>query len=475
MTEHANRFLPNLRHGKCFVAVLALLLTQPHAATSFPIDGDQAVLPAGSELNEDAAYVPREILHSEYRGDRTSYVVAFGDLAFNSPAILGDVARRAGISCGTCHVNGAGNPKLFVPGLSTRPGTFDTTGGLFNRKADNHVFDPVRIPSLRGARYLAPYGHDGRVASLRDFVRNVIVGEFAGPEPSPALLDAVVAYVQEIDFLPNPRLGARGRLNEAATELELRGEALFSKPFPHDPRLSCAACHEPTGAFVDHRQHDVGSGGLFKTPSLLNANFNAPYFHDGRYDTFGEVIDHFDRIFGLGFSARERGDLVAFLRAIGDGRQPYDSDGVIVRFKGINNFSLLLTQAITARDSDVIDLAVDTLGSEFRELAEHFPDHRNTAVKGALVERRMARAAVKDAVINLRRIAMATSTGDFDAAAAEYKTYYDLTFRRAMPLLRGTEPWSLFNPALRATHDAQRREMLRAPTLERRREAEASR
>ena len=473
MTEHPKRFPPSLRRGVSAVAGLALLLTLPQDAISFPIDGDQAALPAGSELNEDAVYVPHEILHSEYRGDRTSYVVALGDLAFNSPTILGDVARRAGISCGTCHVNGASNVKLFIPGLSTRPGTFDTSGALFNPKADNHVLDPVRIPSLRGARYLAPYGHDGRIASLRDFVRNVIVGEFAGPEPSSALLDAIVAYVQEIDFLPNPRLGARGHLNDAATESERRGEALFSKPFPHDPHLSCAGCHEPADAFVDHRQHDVGSAGLFKTPTLLNANFNAPYFHDGRYDTFDQVVDHFDRIFGLGLSARDRDDLVAYLRAVGDARQPYDSDGVIVRFKDIDNFSLLLAQAIAARDRDTIDLAVDTLGAELRDLADQFPDHRDAAVIGALIERRMARAALKDTVISLRRIAMAASADDLDTARAEYKTYYDLTFSKAMPLLRGTEPWSLFNPALRAAHDAQRRQMLRAPAQ--RQDGEASR
>ena len=300
------RFPPRLRRVIGAVGGLALLLAVPHDATSFPIDGDQTALPAGSELNEDAVNVPHEILRSEFRGDRTSYIVALGDLAFNSPSILGDVARRAGISCGTCHVGGANNAKLFIPGLSTRPGTFDTTGPLFNPKADNHVFDPVRIPSLRGARFLGPYGHDGRIASLRDFVRNVIVGEFAGPEPSPALLDAIVAYVQEIDFLPNPRLGDRGRLNDAGTDSERRGEALFSKPFPHDPELSCAGCHQPASAFVDHRQHDVGSDGLHKTPTLLNANFNAPYFHDGRYDSLDQVVDHFDRVFDLGLSAQDR-------------------------------------------------------------------------------------------------------------------------------------------------------------------------
>jgi cytochrome c peroxidase len=462
VTERAKPW-PKAWRRLAAIAAVVLLLELPQYATSFPIDGDQAVLPAGSELNEDAVYVPHEILSSEYRGDRTSYVVALGDLAFNSPSILGDVARRAGISCSTCHVGGANNAKLFIPGLSTRPGTFDTTGALFNPKADNHVFDPVRIPSLRGARYLAPYGHDGRIASLRDFVRNVIVGEFAGPEPSPALLDAIVAYVREIDFLPNLKLGARGRLNAAANEAERRGEALFAKPFPHDPNLSCANCHPPAGAFVDHLQHDVGSGGLHKTPTLLNANFNAPYFHDGRYDSFNQVVDHFDREYELGLSAQDRGDLVAYLRAVGDARQPFDSDGVATRFKDIGNFSLLLAQAIAARDRDAIDLAVDTLGNEFRDLAEQFPDHRDTAVTGALVERRMARAAAKDVVISLRRIAMAVLADDFDAAATEYKTYYNLTFSRAMPLMRGTEPWSLFNPAIRATHDAERRRLLRTP------------
>ena len=463
MTDYAKRLPPPLRHGISAVAGLALLLALPHSATSFPIDGDQAALPAGSELNEDAVYVPHEVLRSEYRGDRTSHVVALGNLAFNSPSILGDVARRANISCGTCHMGGASNAKLFIPGLSTRPGTFDTTGALFNPKADNHVLDPVRIPSLRGARYLAPYGHDGRIASLREFVRNVIVGEFAGPEPSPALLDAIAAYVQEIDFLPNLKLGARGLLNDTATEAEHRGEALFSKPFPHDPSLSCAGCHQPAGAFVDHLQHDVGSGGLYKTPTLLNANFNAPYFHDGRYDSFQEVVDHFDRVYELALSAEDRSDLVAYLRAIGDARQPYDNDSVAFRFKEIESFSLLLSQAIAAHDRDTIDLAVDTMGAEFRDLAEQFPDHRDAAVTGALVERRMARAAGKDVVISLRRIALAASTEDFDVAAAEYKSFYAMTFAKALPLMRGTEPWSLFSPAVRAAHDAERRGMMRAP------------
>ena len=212
------------------------------SAAAFPVNGDQTVLPAGTELNEDALVNPREVFHSEALHGRKSYLVNLGNLLFSSPSILGGVARQAGIRCSTCHVNGAGNAKLFVPGMSTRPGNFDTTGPLFNPKADNHVLDPVRVPSLRGARFLAPYGHDGRMASLRDFVRNVIVNEFAGSEPSPATVDAIVAYINDIDFLPNPNLGPAGRLTPMAMESERRGEALFVKPFPNDPNMSCATC-----------------------------------------------------------------------------------------------------------------------------------------------------------------------------------------------------------------------------------------
>ncbi len=231
------------------LTLVALSLLAASAVRAFPVDGDQTTLPSKTELNEDALDKPREVFLSERAGGK-SYLISLGNLAFSSPSIFGGVARQAGISCATCHVNGGGNAKFFMPKMSTRPGNFDTTGPLFNPKADNFMLDPVRIPSLRGARYLAPYGVDGRMPSLRDFVRNVIVNEFAGPEPSPATVDAIVAYVQDIDFLANPSLGPGGRLVGKISESERRGEALFKKPFPHDPELSCAGCHAPSGAFI---------------------------------------------------------------------------------------------------------------------------------------------------------------------------------------------------------------------------------
>jgi hypothetical protein len=147
--------------GAAFVlAALLILLDIAPRARAFPVGDGGKGLPIGSELDEDAIDNPREVFHSESTRGHRSYFSNLGNLAFNSPYILGDAAQKAGMSCGSCHVNGASNPKLFIPGLSTHPGNFDTTSALFNLRTDNGVLDPLTIPSLRGARFLAPYGHD---------------------------------------------------------------------------------------------------------------------------------------------------------------------------------------------------------------------------------------------------------------------------------------------------------------------------
>jgi len=444
------------------LGAILLLLTAAPPAGSFPVHSDQSVLPAGSELNEDTLDQPREVFHSEAIGGAKSYLVKLGDLAFNSPLILGDTARRAGISCASCHRNGASNPRLYIPGLSTRPGNFDTTGALFNPQADDGMLDPVTIPSLRGARYLAPYGHDGRMASLRDFVHTVIVGEFAGPEPTPAILDAMVAYIQDIDFLPNPSLGPGGRLTQRSSAAERRGERLFAKPFPRDPGMSCATCHVPSAAFVDHQRHDVGSGGLYKTKTLLNADFNAPYFHDGRYDTYDQVVAHFDRVFDLGLSAQDQQDLVAYLTAVGDGQKAFENDGVGAELKEIDDLASVLATAIPAKELPVIRLAVGTVGAELRELTEQFPERKDTTVTGGLQERALARSVLKQLVLDLRRVEGAATAGDFDAAEKEYNNYRKMMAAAAPALLRSAEPWSFFNPTVHDAHYAALRQLLQA-------------
>jgi hypothetical protein len=435
-------------------AAMLFLLSIAPMAIPFPVSDAETGLPAGSDLNEDAITNPREVFHSEAIGGHRSYLSNLGNLAFNSSDILGDAARKAHVSCGTCHVNGVSNAKLVIPGLSTRPGNFDTTNALFNPKTDNGVLDPLTIPSLRGARFLAPYGHDGRSASLHDFVRNVIVNEFAGPAPSAQILDAIVVYIEDIDFLPNPSLDKDGRLTPGADPAQRRGEALFAKPFAHDPALSCAACHAPSAAFVDHRQHNVGSGGIYKTPTLLNADSNAPYFHDGRFDNYGQVIDHFNGVFNLGLTARDRDDLVAYLTAIGDGTRPeYHLTGTNV-LSDINGFVSVLGIAIASRDTEVIRLAVHNESNQLRDLADQYPDPEAGEMAAGAAARTLARSAIAALVEVLHRVELDAAAGRFGEAATEYLNYRKLTSASAPLALQSAEPWSLFNPALHEAHRA---------------------
>jgi hypothetical protein len=449
-TEHFRKVTRVCGSVAALLAAAMLWLGTGTRAHASPVNDGRTGLPAGSELDEDAPNNPREIFHSEATRGHKSYMSNLGNLAFNSPYTLGKAARKAHISCASCHVNGASNPRLFIPGLSTRPGTFDTTNSLFNPKTDNGVLDAVTIPSLRGARFLSPYGHDGRIASLRDFVRNVVVNEFAGAEPSPQILDALVAYIEDIDFLPNPNLDNSGRLNGGATPAQRRGEALFSKPFPHVSSMSCASCHMPSAAFVDHRQHDVGSGGFYKTPTLLNADFGAPYFHDGRFDNFGQVVDYFNRQYELGFSAQERIDLVEYLASVGNGIRPeYRLTGGNV-LADINGFASVLDTAISLQDAEVIALAVRSVNDLLQDLADHYPDPSRKEVSGGFHELTLARETIAALMQNLQRVEAAIAAGHVSEAAAEYLNYRKLSFASAPLALQAAEPWSSFNPTLPA-------------------------
>jgi cytochrome c peroxidase len=373
-----------------------------------------------------------------------------GEMAFNSPAILGTSARRAGISCNTCHINGTTNPSLYVPNISTLPGTFDTTSALFNPHADNGVLDPLTTPSLRGAHALAPYGHDGRMLSLRDFVRNVITTEFGGPDPSKQVLDSLILYIEDIDFLPNRRLTATGKLTQPTSDSERRGELIFNRPFTHDPSLSCAVCHPPHGLFVDHQLHDIGSGGAFKTPTLLNANFNGPYFHDGRYANYAQVVGHFDREFYLGLTTQDRRDLVAYLQAVGDGEQPTEPDSIDLRVREISDFVEVLGSAISEHDAQVVALATDTIDREMRDLAESFPEPRNATVTGGADVRSRARAKLKNLVLIFRQINVASDLAKFDEATTQLAGFR-ASLASMAETLKAAQPWSLFD---RDNHDA---------------------
>ncbi|MGZ3446646.1 MAG: c-type cytochrome, partial [Myxococcaceae bacterium] len=56
--------------------------------------------------------------------------------------------------------------------------------------------------------------------------------------------------------------------------------------------------------------------GRFKGPILRGLAARAPYFHNGAAATLEDVIRFYDERFALGFTARERSDLLAFLASL---------------------------------------------------------------------------------------------------------------------------------------------------------------
>src|ERR1700675_1689722 len=107
------------------LACTLLLACLPSLGVGAIPGSSNGLLPPGTDLGDESFDRPREVFRSETAGGRKSYMVVLGDVAFSSPRLLGGAARQSGISCGTCHVNGAANPLFYIPGLSTRHGNFD--------------------------------------------------------------------------------------------------------------------------------------------------------------------------------------------------------------------------------------------------------------------------------------------------------------------------------------------------------------
>jgi len=118
-----------------------------------------------------------------------------GRLAFRSPFLLGGQAARRGLASQSCHGQGQVNSHFFVAGLSDTPGTADVTSFHFSDELGDEVFNPVPIPSLADGEE----GMDFKTQDLDIFVRRLITKEFTGPEPTPDVEAALLAYLRALD------------------------------------------------------------------------------------------------------------------------------------------------------------------------------------------------------------------------------------------------------------------------------------
>ena len=121
--------------------------------------------------------------------------------------------------------------------------------------------------------------------------------------------------------IPAPK-PPKGSFDQAAAE---RGKELFAG------QAKCATCHVPP-LFTEpgwnlHTPEEIGVDDFqasrapdkrYRTPPLkgLWTHTKGGFFHDGRFSTLGEVVQHYNGLFGLGLSDQQVHDLVEYLKSL---------------------------------------------------------------------------------------------------------------------------------------------------------------
>ena len=232
---------------------------------------------------------------------------------FNPTDDRKSAAPSLGVTCFDCHVNGHTTAQFHLnPDDRPQQRRFrlDTT-------------------SLRGVNQQQIHGSKRSLRSVEDFTEFEQRTAYFNGDPVHAMkkgfmiLDRVqvshMAQLQNmLDFPPAPKLGTDGRLiKSAATESELRGEALFFG------KARCAECH-PAPFYLDHQMHDLKVErfldepplGPIKSFTLRGIKDSPPYLHDGRCLTLEDTVEFFNLVLQLSLTADEKKDLVAFMRQL---------------------------------------------------------------------------------------------------------------------------------------------------------------
>lgn len=240
-------------------------------------------------------------------------LVRSGRALFGTPTLLGGQAAKAGLSCASCHINGRGNPHFLLAGVSSGAGTADVTNSFFSAARGNARFDPVIIPDLamRGKVLRDP---DTR--ALEAFIRNLIVEEFGGQEPTPAMLDMLAAYVRAVRPCPVETKAAR-RLGDqlAAIDDGAAGAQLMAeRADPQGARLAIAAMRHQLGLIAERYS---GAGFAREREELLAASRALQAIGDGDTARIALALARWKGEFDTGLAKRLR-------RA--EGRSLYDAN-----------------------------------------------------------------------------------------------------------------------------------------------------
>lgn len=137
--------------------------------------------------------------------------------------------------------------------------------------------------------------------------------------------DRITAKLAALQFyqlaIPAPAPPANSFDAAAAT----RGEAIFAG------KADCARCHVPP-IFMEpgwpmHKGEEIGIDNfqaerspdeMYRTAPLkgLWAHAKGGFYHDGRFATYREVVDHYNTHFALGLTEQEKADLIEYLKSL---------------------------------------------------------------------------------------------------------------------------------------------------------------
>lgn len=229
-------------------------------------------------------------------------LVRSGRALFGAPTLLGGQAAKAGLSCASCHINGRGNRHFLLAGVSAAPGTADVTNSFFSAARGNGRFDPVAIPDLAVPGKVA---RDPDTRALEAFIRNLIVEEFGGQEPTPAMLDALAAYVRAVRPCPHGQ-SVRRRLGDQLAAIDdgaAGGQLMIHRADPQGALLAIASMRHQLGLIAERY---AGPGLGREREDLLAASRMLQAIGDGDAERIGPALARWKGEFDTGLAKRLR-------------------------------------------------------------------------------------------------------------------------------------------------------------------------
>lgn len=200
--------------------------------------------------------------------------VEVGRAAFRDPPLLGGQAARAGIACESCHRNGRTNPDFAFPGLSGAPGTADVTSFVFSTHRGDHIDDPRPIPDLGGPKARLKVDQSPASPALKTFIHGLVIEEFEGAEPPPAVLEGLAAYVRALDPTACPTRTSEPVTAGAAINDALRAASAARGSLVRRDRATAVVMIQAARAQLgDLAEHFDGPGLAGERERLTRASF----------------------------------------------------------------------------------------------------------------------------------------------------------------------------------------------------------